>query len=64
VVKIGENMKYIITLTAIMLSFSSCTYKSFTDTVEGVYTDEVVVKPTSGNYKTLANTSKNPIIKE
>jgi hypothetical protein len=64
VVKIGENMKYTVILMTIMLSFSSCTYKSFTDTVESVYTDEVVVKPTSSNYKTAPNSSNKPILKE
>jgi hypothetical protein len=62
-VKIGENMRYII-LAVIVMSFTSCTYKSFTEGVESVYTDEVVIKPTSGNYKSVGATSKKPIIKE
>ncbi len=57
-------MKTTLLLASIMLLLGGCAFRSLSDTVESIYTDEEVVKPTAANYKIPPLTSKKPILKE
>ncbi len=56
--------KTIFAIAVSLALFSGCAYRSLTDTIESVYTDEVVVTPTSKNYKSAPTSSTKPILKD
>jgi len=57
-------MRYITVFVFGVLFLSSCAFRSLSDTVESIYTDEVVIKPSKVNYGSAPNSSKRAIVKE
>ena len=57
-------MRYIIFSVFGLFFFTSCAFKTLGDSVESIYTDEVVIKPSKINYATAPNNSKKAIVKE
>ncbi len=55
-------MKSTLLLATFTLLLGGCAFRSLSDTVESIYTDEEVVKPTAVNYRIAPSVSKKPII--
>ncbi len=51
-------------LFVVIFLFGGCAFRSLSDTVESIYTDEEVVKPTSANYKLPPSSTNRAILKE
>ncbi len=57
-------MKTLLIISLILFINSGCAFRSLGDTIEGIYTDEIVVKPSKSNYKTAPNSSSKPILRD
>jgi len=58
------KIKEIIKVVFVLLLLDGCAFKSLSDTIEGIYTDEVVVKPSRVNYKNAPSKSSKPILRD
>ncbi|RUM67445.1 MAG: hypothetical protein DSZ06_01105 [Sulfurospirillum sp.] len=56
-------MRNITLFVLITFLYSGCAFKSLGDTVESIYTDTVVVKPSKANYKSAPAVSSKPILR-